>query len=476
MGLDTRYFPYHLVCIGTYLRASGHDVRVVEGDLALKRGSLNFTDIESGYRHYLESLADYDHPSWAALQREIEEYAPDLIGISVWTSGVASAVRTAELARRVAPKAVIVVGGPHITLKPDDVARMNAVDIGVVGEGERTMLEIADGVEPGRINGIVFRKGDDLVRTPQRDFEERLDAYGMPDRTLLRGEGLYDEEDMGLVMTSRGCPYACAYCATTIWKRRMRCRSVETVIEEMREVRSRYGTTYFTIKDDTFTVDRKRVKAFCSALRDSGMRVVWECNGNLKTLDADMLATMKAAGCVGIKVGVETGSDRMHRIVNKGLTNDIVRDKIRLIKNAGLHVTCYFMMGIPGEGERDILETLAFAAEIKPDYISMSTYEIFPGTALHTLGVERGEALHDMPFEDYFHVSPHNYYSVKGRRGLSGMSDDRFEELEMKAKREVDSYNRSMRNVLARVRSRGRLYRAGPRYFVRDLKRFVRWI
>ncbi|MDD4985887.1 MAG: radical SAM protein [Dehalococcoidales bacterium] len=475
MGLDTRYFPYHLVCIGTYLKANDYDVRVVEGDLAIKRGSLKFTDIESGYRYYLESLADYDHPSWVALQREIEEYTPDIIGISVWTSGVASAVRTAELARRAAPQALIVVGGPHITLKPDDVVRMSAVDIGVVGEGERTMLEIADGVEPGTINGVVIKKEGKLIRTPERDFEERLDAYGMPDRSLLRGEGLYDEEDMGLVMTSRGCPYACAYCATTIWKRRMRCRSVEAVIDEMKSVKSRYGTTYFTIKDDTFTVDRHRVEDFCNALKVSGMRIVWECNGNLNTLDAGMLAAMKDAGCVGIKVGVETGSDRIHRIINKGLTNDIVRKKIRLIKESGLHVTCYFMMGIPGEAKQDVIDTIEFATTIKPDYISASVYEIFPGTALHAVGVERGEALNDMQFDDYFSVYPHNYYCAKGRRELAGMSGEHFDDLERMIKRKVDKYNRSMTNVYARVRSRCRLYRISAKYLIRDMHRFIRW-
>jgi len=476
IGMHSRYFPYQLANMGTYLQNNGHQVKVFEADLAEKYGRLDFTDLESLYDNYLETLKTFDDPFWKILEREIKNFKPDYIGITVWTTFIASAIRTAQYCKRTFPSAVVIAGGPHVTLIPEDIKNIDAFDIGVIGEGEQTILEIINGNCLSSIQGIFYSEGGVKKQNEPRMFVENLDDFGFPDRSLLINENKYEAEDMGLIMSSRGCPFACAYCATSIWKNKVRNRSVESIIEEIKAVKRRYGTIYFTIKDDTFTVNKNRVYSLCSKLKQEKMHIFWECNAHLNTLDREMLAEMRSAGCVSIKIGIESGSDRIHRIINKKLTNEIVTSKIKMFDGVGIHLTCYFMMGIPGETKDDILQTLDFAYNIKPDYISFSVYEIFPKTELLRLGVEENTATESIEIEDYFKMRPSDYYFTNHRRHLATMTYDEYDSLESYIKKNVNRYNRSVRCIYLRVKSRLPIYMKKPAYLLSDTKKFFKWL
>ena len=133
------------------------------------------------------------------------------------------------------------------------------------------------------------------------------------------------------------------------------------------------------------------------------------------------------------------------------------------------------MMGIPGETRDDILKTLNFANELKPDFISFSVYEIFPGTDLFKRSIENKTAMEQMEIEDYFNVLPHNYYFTNHRRHLAGMSHDEFDELEKMLKDNVSKYNRSLRSILRRIKSRLPLYKNNFNYISKDIKSFLKW-
>jgi anaerobic magnesium-protoporphyrin IX monomethyl ester cyclase len=476
IGMRTRYFPYHLVCLATQLCANGHNAMVLDAEATEKTGSLDFTDMEARYGAYLSGVSSLDHPIWKVLGASVAAFKPDYIGITIWTTFIASAMRTAEICRRVCPEAKIIAGGPHVTLLPEDIIRADVFDIAVVGEGEQTLCEIVQGRELNEIKGIAYRAVDGWQRTEPRAFTNNLDEYGIPRRDLLMDEGAYDREDMGLIMTSRGCPYSCAYCATSLWRQTLRSRSVDNVLDEMSMVNKKYGTRYFALKDDVLTVNKKWLAEFCQKLPRILPRVFWECNAHLRTIDTDMLCTMRKAGCLSVKVGVESGSDRVHRLINKGLTNGLIRSKMKELRSSGMHVTCYFMMGIPGETHEDVEATIELARRIKPDYLSMSVYEIFPGTKLHAAGVADGSALSRMAFEDYFRIAPHHYYFARQRRGLSGMNDDEYDLLETRVKKFANRYNRSPRAIYRRLRSRVPLYVANPRQLLHDARQFVSWI
>lgn len=154
----------------------------------------------------------------------------------------------------------------------------------------------------------------------------------------------------------------------------------------------------------------------------------------------------------------------------------MIMSKMRMFDGIGMHLTCYFMMGIPGETRDDILRTLSFAYSIKPDFISFSVYEIFPGTELFRLGVEENTAIDHMDIQDYFRIHPHNYFFSNHKRHLAGMTYDEFDSLEKYMKKMVHKYNRSLRSIYLRIKSRLPLYKRNFRYFFNDIKKFFHWI
>jgi radical SAM superfamily enzyme YgiQ (UPF0313 family) len=476
LGIHARYFPYQFVSMGTYLKNHGHNVRILEGDKYEEYGDLDFSDQESLYDKYLQSLKNFSVPFWKTLEKEIRNFEPDYIGITVWTTFIASAIRTAQYCRKVCPSAIIIAGGPHVTLLPEDIKKIAAFDIGVIGEGEQTILEIVEGKSLHSIRGIFYSDNGNIKQNEPREFTKNLEGFGIPDRSLLINQENYEAEDMGLIMTSRGCPFKCAYCATKIWENKVRNRSVESVIEEIKSVKKKYGTIYFTLKDDSFATNKNRVYDFCRKLKQEKVNIFWECNANLHTLDRDMLVEMRSAGCIAIKIGVESGSDRIHKIINKKLNNKFIMSRIKIFDGTDIHLTCYFMMGIPGESKDDILKTLSFAYEIKPDFISISVYEIFPGTKLHRLGIEEDTAVEHMKIEDYFKIQPHNYFYANYKRHLAGMTYGEFDSLEKYIRKKIHKYNRSPRNIYLRIKSRSPIYKNNIRYFFDDLKKFIKWI
>ena len=476
LDIHARYFPYQFVSMGTYLKANGHQVKILEGDKYEKYGQLDFSDQESLYDNYLCHLTNYSDPFWKTLEEVIQSYKPDYIGITVWTTFIASAIRTAQFCKKVSPSSVMIAGGPHVTLLPKDIQKSDVFDIGVIGEGEQTMLEIVNGRPLSAIQGIFYTDNGKIRENDPRQFEKDLDKFGIPDRSLLINEGRYEPEDMGLVMTSRGCPFSCAYCATSIWKNKVRLRSIPSIIAEIKSVHQDYGTIYFTIKDDSFLINRPRILEFCKQLKREKLGIFWECNANLVNIDRDLLLEMKSAGCIAVKVGIETGSDHMHQIINKKLTNQKVETLIEHFSKTGIHLTCYFMMGIPGETKEDMLKTLAFAKKIKPDFVSFSVYEIFPETVLHKKGIENKTALETMTLDDYFNVKPHNYFYVNQKRHLPGMTYEEFDHMERYMKNEFKKYNRTPRSIFKRIKSRSPLYKRDAHYFFHDIKSFFSWV
>jgi len=154
----------------------------------------------------------------------------------------------------------------------------------------------------------------------------------------------------------------------------------------------------------------------------------------------------------------------------------MIESKMMMFDWIDMHVTCYFMMGIPGETKDDILKTLKFAYKIKPHFISISVYEIFPGTKLHKLGIEDNSAIDHMEIEDYFKIQPHNYFFANHKRHLVGMTHDEFDSLEKYIRKKIHKYNRSPRNIYLRIKSRAPLYKINTRYFFDDIKKFIKWI
>lgn len=486
IGYYNRYFPLGLAYLAAVLRKEGHEVLIYDADCNVNPSKMDFTRLEDSYPFYLKSLREDSHTIWMEMRERIHSFKPDIVGITVWTTFAASAFKIASLCKEYDKTMPVIVGGPHITIKCDEVMRICPdVDFLVRGEGEETFLELVEKLQDRdevkikrlrNIKGIVFRENGQIIHNSDREFIQELNALPFPARDLLLNKGSYNSEDMGLLMTSRGCPYNCSYCATGIWKRKIRYRSIDNVIDEIKFVINAYRTQQFTIKDDTFTVNRKRVLEFCDKLIKENLNINWDCNTRVDVVDGELLKKMKAAGCNSIKVGIETGSQRVLGLINKRTTLSQAREAARLFRKVGIYWTGYFMMGLPSETKEEIYQTRKFMKELKPDFASLSVYEPFPGTDLFEIGIDRGLVQSDRTLEDFYNISPKYYYVKNINRRVDTMSNEELEKLESEMKKAFHKYNRGFVRLAKRAKSRNKLYLHDPRMLWGDVKKLCYWL
>lgn len=479
IGFYNRYFPLGVVSVGTALKEAGHDVAVYDADYNDHPTALDYTRLIDHYGTYLESFADDHHPVWTEVRETLARLKPDLIGIAIWTTYAASAFHVARICKQVRPDCPVMMGGPHATVKADEVLRICPhVDYVIRGEGEQASIELLEhlaGARPDRasIHGLSYRREGTIQHAPAREKHRVLDTCPFPDRDLLMNAKTYTPEDMGLIMTSRGCPYACTYCATEI--RRTCFRSVEHVLDEIRRTQERYGTIQFNFKDDSFTANKGRVEQLCDRIVAERLRIRWECTTRANLITGELLKTMKQAGCNSIKIGIESGSQTILEQMNKAITLEQLRQAAQWLRKAGIHWTGYFMMGVPGETEAHIYQTLKFMYELKPDYAHIGTYEPFPGTAMFDDGVQRGLLKPDMTLEEFYTTLPNDYYKAPGRRQVDTMDQDQFQALESEMKAKFHAYNNHVVRLFKRAWSRSRLYLSHPADLLADFKKYRSW-
>ncbi|KAA0249759.1 MAG: radical SAM protein [Candidatus Jettenia sp. AMX1] len=490
-----RYFPLGLSYLSSTLKKAGHQVTLYDADCNVSPKGIDYTRLPDKYHTYVKELKNPENPIIKEIPRVFEKFQPDAVGITVMTPKAASAFLVASLVKRYNKNCYVIFGGPHATLKADEILKNTRdVDFVINGEGETSMLELVNilstadtgshagngktDISPALSNvyGLSYRDGNKNIHNATGRFIDNLDCLPFPDRESLLGLHTYTSEDMGLLMGSRGCPYNCSYCATQIWTKKVRYRSLTNILEEIKYVYQRYGTRQFTFKDDSFTIHRKRVLEFCDCLSDAGIKINWDCNTRVDLVDSELLKAMKKAGCNSIKVGIESGSERILKLIDKGITLERIKESSRLFREAGIHWTAYFMMGIPTETKEDTKHTLDLLYEIKPGFASIGVYEPFPGTRLFDIGVESGLLNKEMSYEDFFTRIPSGYYLKDVNRRIDTMSHEDFAVLENELKNAFHHYNKGFIRIFERVKARSYLYVNNPGIFFNDIEKFFGWI
>lgn len=480
IGFYNRYFPFGVTILGTVLKEADHDVAVYDADFNERPLNIDYSRLPAKYPVYLETLKNENHPVWLEVERAITDFKPDVVGISVFTTFAASAFQIAGITKKFNPSLTVVFGGPHATVKAEEVLKISHdVDYVIRGEGEETLLELLSALEHGNpaldsIQGLSYRKVSAIRHNPARERLSNLDRFPFPDRALLLNEKKYSSEDMGLIMTSRGCPYGCTYCATDT--KRVSFRSVDNVLKEVMFVKEKYGTTQFTFKDDSFTVNKKRVIELCKKLIEADFKIQWECNTRVNLIDEDLLMLMKKAGCNFIKIGIESGSEQVLKIMQKGITLSQIVEAARLLKKAGIHWTGYFMMGMPGETKEDVYQTLKLMYKIKPDLALIAVYEPFPGTVMFEDGVLRGLIKPDMTLKDFYRTLPNHYYKKNPEQQTDTIDIEEFRILEKEMKEAFHKYNNSFRNIMRMARAKIPVYLKEPAIFFEDIRKYLGYI
>ena len=289
----------------------------------------------------------------------------DFFGFSTVCSSYPLTLRIAAEVKRVHRDSVVALGGPQASVV--DVATMRAfpfVDLIVRGEAEHTLPELVDALvrqgSAADIHGITFRRQEDgeIVRTPDAPVVMDLDALPFPAFHLFPDVRFCRHFPLEL---GRGCPFSCTFCSTNdFFRRRFRLKSPAQMIADMRRVRESYGISSFELVHDMFTVDRKRVVEFCEALIASQEQFTWGCSARTDCIDEELIALMSKAGCRGIFFGIETGSRRMQKIIDKGLDLSDSAERVRSCDNFKINTAVSLMAGFPEETMGDLRETAAF--------------------------------------------------------------------------------------------------------------------
>lgn len=258
-------------------------------------------------------------------------------------------------------------------------------------------MDIVDRKKPSEIRGIAYKKGDRIFINERNSFIENLDILPFPAYHLYEIEKYRissvaaRKNPVVWLETSRGCPFGCVYCNKTIFGRTYRVKSPERVVEEFIRVK-KLGVKEVHILDDNFTNDIERAKKICDLLIEKSVNMTWCTTNGIRVdrVDLELLKKMKRAGCYRIHIGIESGNQNILNRIKKGITLEKVRKAVKLAREAGLDVGGYFMIGLPGETEKTMQETIDFAKSLRLDLAKIAICIPLPATELFNELNKRG--------------------------------------------------------------------------------------
>jgi anaerobic magnesium-protoporphyrin IX monomethyl ester cyclase len=336
------------------------------------------------------------------LKADIASFEPDLVGVASMTPTIPSALKSVRVAKEACPEAKVIMGGPHATFADKQILTEEPeVDIVVRGEGEETLLELAQHAPKldklQEIRGITFRNKDQIVQTPNRPFIQNLDELPRPayqylpiDKYRIHGKKFLP------IMTSRGCPFQCSFCsASRIFGAEFRARSPKNVVDELEWLRDVHGAEGVSFHDDTLTFDRKRIMDICDGIINRKIDIPWGCSTRVDLVSKEILAKMGKANCNEVCFGVESGCQRILNAVKKRVSPDQCENAIKWAKEIGMFVTVSVIIGYPGETQETIKQTLDLVHKLEPDDAWLCLPTPYPGTELRALVEKFGWKMSD---------------------------------------------------------------------------------
>lgn len=367
--------PLGLAYLASVLEENGHAVEILDRDAVLRKNGLDFDKVD------------------AVTLEKIRELKPEIVGISVTTPNMPDVGHLAAIIKDSFKDIMLVVGGPHVTGEPIlTLQEVPYIDVVVRGEGEYTLLELAQSKKLKEINGITYRNGKDILSNPDRELVVNIDSLPLPARHLLdmkfyTRSSRFTSRNLNLrttsIFTARGCPYRCSFCAgPLVFNGKVRFHSPEHVVREIEGLISKYDVEALYFAEDMFLSSRKRAEDLLGLFIEKGInkKVKWIAQAKASIITEDLLTLMKRAGCIGVEYGFESGSQRVLDLMSK---HQKVEESLRaaeLTRKARLRFQANIITGYPGETVEDFKKTLKFIKKIKPNMIGFNIFMPLPGT------------------------------------------------------------------------------------------------
>ncbi len=336
---------------------------------------------------------------WLELKRKFIANHYDFVGVSVMTLQLEDTLRLIKIIKRLSPGTTIIVGGAHATVMPEEMlAAAPEIDILVVGEGEVVLDKILRGEPLRNIPSLYYRENGEIKITPRVTPCANLDDLPFPTRDLLpikdylAGWFMVEPYRGMSIITSRGCPYVCTFCQPTlryIFGDKVRQRSPENVVQELKELKAKYNIEAFGLLDDTFNFSPAWVERFCNLLIQENLNLKWGCNTRANLADEEQMMLMKRAGLRKVCIGLESASQRiLDQIFDKRITIEQARNAVKIAKRVGIDVQGFFILGAPSETHQEVINTIKYAIGLDIDYATFSICTPLPKTRLYDLTKE----------------------------------------------------------------------------------------
>lgn len=393
--LASRKEPLGIAYVAAFLRYHGYDVEILDaiGGGVHKEGD-----------HWRYGFSQEE------LRRRILAAKADIVGITcLYSIAAKGALEVASLVKEIDNKIITVMGGAHPTVFPEETMKDSNVDFIILGEGEKSFLDLVRSIEQAAslqdlaVDGCVYRVGTEVRINPKKTFIDNLDKLPFPARDLLPMEFYLTNKSLyfglGLkrtccISTSRGCPGNCSFCNMYLSHGHgFRARSAENVFEEIKFLVDHYRVEEIFFIDDNFTFNKDRVLQICELILKNNLNIRWNTpNGlHVNTLDEELLSIMKKAGCRNICIAIESGDEAVRtKVVGKNVLDEKIMEVAKICRKIKLPVIGFFIIGLPGENQTTFSNTVKLVKKLPLDMITASFALPFPGTRLYDECVRKG--------------------------------------------------------------------------------------
>ncbi len=334
---------------------------------------------------------------------------PDYLVANIATPTFKSDMESVLTAKQILPNIITIVkGAPFLTYSDNVVYENPFVDYVIIGEPELTFKDILNNVPNEEIKGICYKENLQSIKNELRPFNNNLDDLPFPARHLI-DNSLYTRPDNGkvqaVIKVSRGCPFHCFFClATPVSGVKVRVRSAENIIAEIKECVDKYGIKNFLFWSDIFNFDRNWTINLCEKIIKSGLKITWSANTRANTMDEELAQIMYKAGCRLVSIGVESGSQQILNNISKKITLDEVRQTVKILKKNKIKIYNYFVIGLPWDTEETVEETIKFAIELDSDFVSFYTAVPLPGTKFFAYAMINRLVDSELSFDNAYYV------------------------------------------------------------------------